>query len=365
MKRKRINIRSSSTGNLAEYLLPALMIGGLVLISITGLLQSNLFQNTQTQALLQANGISKDTQGKGLLNIKTMGQNPFDQPYQYKTADGKLITIPNFPTDLAAAVEVDGGHGTSEKLLAAMEAWIQAMVEAGEITPTEANLLKKLSNQGHSIANNIGILEKATLACQTKSCIFNKIWGTPTDNETKKALFHLARMSNVSTSIEDRNNSVPMSSQDRKTLYELAPWIEAVGNEMNYTGKDANNVRVSKMVQTFLQDFQNAQNALSKISPQSKGLLSYFSSSILNLGLRTAMSTSEIAWGDAHYQTEEINLNHFRNQTITNAQPQQILTVLASWTAVDEAKNKSALAHANANGICQMGQGESKPTACQ
>ena len=361
MKRKRINIRSSSTGNLAEYLLPALMIGGLVLISITGLLQSNLFQNTQTQALLQANGISKDTQGKGLLNIKTMGQNPFDQPYQYKTADGKLITIPNFPTDLAAAVEVDGGHGTSEKLLAAMEAWIQAMVEAGEIDQTQANALKSLANQGHSIGNNIKFYENIALQCGTsKECVQTKLYGS---REPEPPVLNLV-ITTPEKALEfpGANISRP-SAQEIEALFQLSPLQKNLLHSLDAYKNKPNNILIGKHALDFVQKYEVARNQLAASSPQSLALLNYFSSNVLNLGFSSASTIHEAGWEQGN-EGRNI-LNSHREKKFSNNSPQDFNAILAAWTQVNDKTSRSELTHANANGICQMGQGEARATECQ
>jgi hypothetical protein len=354
-------IKTHSKGNLAEYMLPALMIGGLVLISITGLMQSNLFQNTQTQALLQANGISKDAQGKALLNIKTMGQNPFYQPYQYKTADGKLITIPNFPTDLAAAVEVDGGHGTTEKLLAAMEAWIQAMVDSGEITPNEANTLRDLANQGHTIAANIKIYENVALSCgESKECVQNKLYGNKGVAQTNWNL--------VITYPQEKQEygSAQLfqpSPSEIHTIYELSPLQKNIISTLDLYRNNVDNIVIGNTAMDFIQKYEVAKENLTSASPQSLSLLKYFSSNILNLGFSSASSIHEAGWEQG---TEGRNiLNSHRQRKFSDTNPQDFNAILAAWTQVSDKTSRAELTHTNANGICQMGQGEARATECQ
>ncbi len=348
-------------GNLAEYMLPALMIGGLVVVSVTSLLQSNLFQNTQTQGILQANSISKDAQGKALLNIKTMGQNPFYQPYQYKTADGKTITIPNFPTDLAAAVEVDGGHGTTEKLLASMEDWIQAMVDAGEIDQTQANALKALANQGHSIGNNIKFYENVALQCgASKECVQTKLYGS---REPEPPVLNLV-ITTPEKALEfpGANISKP-TAQEIETLFQLSPLQKKLLHSLDEYKNNPNNILIGKHALDFVQKYEVARNQLTASSPQSLGLLNYFSSNVLNLGFNSASTIHEAGWEQG---TEGRNiLNRHREKKFSDNSPQDFNEVLASWTQVNDKTSRSELTHANANGICQMGQGESQPTACQ
>jgi hypothetical protein len=355
------NPKSIPKGNLAEYMLPAIMIGGLVLISVTSLMQSNLFQNSGTQAIMQANGISKDSQGKALLNIKTLGQNPFYQPYQYKTADGKVITIPNFPTDLAAAVEVDGGHGTSEKLLAAMEAWIQAMLDSGEIDQNQANALTALANQGHSIGNNIKFYEDVALQCgASKACVQTRLYGSR--GPEPPVLNLVITTPEKALEFPGANISRP-SVQEIETLFQLSPLQKNLLHSLNEYKSNPNNILIGNHALDFVQKYEVAKNQLTASSPQSLALLNYFSSNIMNLGFASASTIHEAGWEQG---TEGRNiLNRHREKKFSDNSPQDFNAVLASWTQVNDKTSRSELTHTNANGICQMGQGESQPTACQ
>jgi hypothetical protein len=360
LKRFRIQLNPKPKGNLAEYMLPALMIGGLVLISISGLIQSNLFQNAGTQALLQANGISKDSQGKALLNIKTMGQNPFYQPYQYKTAEGETITIPNFPTDLAAAVEVDGGHGTSEKLLAAMEAWIQAMVDAEEITPDDAKGLKALANQGHLIANNLKAHEDVIAHCgPSKECIQTKLYGS---KGAEQPIWNLTITHPPEVKEFPGANVTRPSTQEIATLYELSSLQKNLLYSLDEYQGNPNQILIGKTTLDFIQKYEAAKGTLSKASPQSNSLLKYFSSNIVNFGYSSANTIHEVSWPQGMAGNRV--LNSLREQKFSESSPQDFNAILSSWTKVNDKASRSELTHANSSGICKMGQGEAKPTAC-
>ena len=68
-------------------------------------------------------------------------------PIAVTLASGAKITLPSYPTNLAQSVETSGANGTSETILAAMEATIQQLIDAGEIDVVQASFLRNLGQQ--------------------------------------------------------------------------------------------------------------------------------------------------------------------------------------------------------------------------
>ncbi|MBX2860985.1 MAG: hypothetical protein KTR14_07110 [Vampirovibrio sp.] len=83
----------------------------------------------------------------------------------FELSDGTMISLKNYPVDIASLVESSGANGATEVLLANLESLSQQLQDAGEIDAFEANLLAKLANQGHEIANIQSFMEDALISC--------------------------------------------------------------------------------------------------------------------------------------------------------------------------------------------------------
>ncbi len=141
-------VKRASKGNMAEYVLPAVLIG---LVAVAGLswTLSGQFAAQGGRSLFQAETSSVGHNGKALLNSRSFGKNPYLQTVSLTLSNGKTIQIPDVPVSVADNIEVDGGHGTTEKLLAAWEKLRQALVDSGELTEAESQPFKDLANAGH------------------------------------------------------------------------------------------------------------------------------------------------------------------------------------------------------------------------
>ncbi len=77
------------------------------------------------------------------------------------TANGTVINLNNYPTDIKTLIEPTGGSGTSRLLMNQFQQLIQNLVAAGDINTNQAILLNDLANKGHRIANIANALETA------------------------------------------------------------------------------------------------------------------------------------------------------------------------------------------------------------
>jgi hypothetical protein len=95
------------------------------------------------------------------------------------------IEIPNVPTDLAAAVEVDGANGTTEKILAVLKKLAETLEAKGEAYADDAALIRNIANEGFYGARLQKSVEDGLAQSEGKS--FSKV--TMVDPETGKSTF--------------------------------------------------------------------------------------------------------------------------------------------------------------------------------
>ena len=89
----------------------------------------------------------------------------------FPLSNGQTITIDNYPVDLDTTLETVGSNGTTHILASLMRELTSQLVDAGEITETQAINLLELANQGHQIARvedamNAQMLEIASMPLQ-------------------------------------------------------------------------------------------------------------------------------------------------------------------------------------------------------
>lgn len=149
------------------------LIGGQLSTSFSGLLStrisappSPIASQPQTSAPLAQSPatvvatppvVSKPAAALAAANIKFPSvRGSYDLKLTLK--DGTEFSVPNYPSDLSSAIEVDGGNGTTRKLAATIMALADQLEESGELKPEQADLLRNLSNSGFGVAEMQGSL---------------------------------------------------------------------------------------------------------------------------------------------------------------------------------------------------------------
>lgn len=146
-----------SGNSLVEYVLPVAIIGVLLFSTLSffpGLMKNNLNRSVGDSALTLNNQNSE-------LSIRQWGKNPNLQSIQLTLQDGSVITLDNYPMDLAQALEVDGTNGTTDLLANQILQLAQLLKDKGEISEAEFNQFSGLANQGHRLASIQRLLEEA------------------------------------------------------------------------------------------------------------------------------------------------------------------------------------------------------------
>lgn len=69
-----------------------------------------------------------------------------------KLANGKTLSLPDYPNSIQSDVETNGANGTTELLASQLSLLSSQLLASGDITEEQSNQLHALANQGHAIA---------------------------------------------------------------------------------------------------------------------------------------------------------------------------------------------------------------------
>lgn len=157
--------RSGQT--LTEYAL----VGCLVLVvAIAGLagLGGNL--NESVRLILPAPSQNPAPSPAVAAVLPTSMPVPASSPIPVSLPTGQTILVDMAPINVQNSIQTNGANGTTTLLANQLMLIEQQLVQAGELTPEQANLFSKLANQGHRMANIERLVEQAaTLATDTES----------------------------------------------------------------------------------------------------------------------------------------------------------------------------------------------------
>lgn len=338
-----------SKGNLIEYLLPALVIG-------VGLIGAGLFlvnQMTPEAGVLkvyQAQS-SQTVGGKTLVTLKSFGQNPYIQTFSYQTASGEWVQIPDFPVDIPGLIEVDGGHGTTEKLIAALDRFVDAMIQAKEITPAEGNLIKQLSNKGHDLGQVQNIAETLAASCGSNTqCMMDVVLNN------QHPLFKVLSQNGISRPEGVRENPAEsqfaaLSPEETSTLNQLFPHL---GTEPLLLGNNQ---------KALLSQYHEIQNKV-PLSPSSSKVLAYLTKGIFSSSLASVQAFNLLG----RPQTAELTQNNPFLSELSSRSPgalNELAAKLARGNFAETGQSLSVSIHNQSAQICQVGKGQDTGVACR
>jgi hypothetical protein len=156
MYRRRIPANS-----LIEYILPIAVVGVGVMVAIT------LFQPVMMEGVLGKVSAKPGSLKNAGAEIRKLGENPALRTLNITLADGTRIYVPEYPADMALAIETQGVDGTTELLIANLRSIARQLRDAEKITQAEFANFEALANQGHQLARIQKILADASLANDT------------------------------------------------------------------------------------------------------------------------------------------------------------------------------------------------------
>lgn len=161
-----LHFRHPQGNTLVEYILPAGIVG-LVLVTAATVLGPNIKtasshvvhgQSVKNQSIVTVTGLGNGI-SPAVAKTLEMGAQFKTIGMTLKLADGSTVALPAFPQDLKQSVESVGGNGTTQFLLANLDALREQLLQEGKLTPEQDNLLKALSSQGHYIAGAEAAME--------------------------------------------------------------------------------------------------------------------------------------------------------------------------------------------------------------
>jgi hypothetical protein len=305
-----------SQGNMAEYVLPAVLIGMVAVAGLTWTL-SGQFAAQGGRSLFQAESSQVGVNGKTLLSSRSFGKNPYLQTVSLTLRNGKTIQIPDIPVSVADNIDVDGGHGTTEKLLAAMEKLRQALVESGELTEADSQPFKDLANAGHGFGESQAFIERLMVSCgQNKKCIADHIYqnGSYIDQLLLSGLVSAPNSLNLS---QDSLKVHALTEQEMQALDVLAPSYKTLIASDPYFNYDIKNMRVGSNFRQYLKSYQEVM-ALTNIK-----------------GTATAAVVQNLATGIIHLQSASFNSASKIANSLTFSELKKGVTEnKGSWAAV-------------------------------
>jgi hypothetical protein len=286
-------IFAMSKGNMAEYVLPAVLIGMVAVAGLSWALNGQ-FAAQGGRSLFQAETSSVGQNGKALLNSRSFGKNPYLQTYTLTLANGKTIQIPDMPVSVANNIDVDGGQGTTDKLLAALEKLRQALVDSGELTEAESQPFKDLANAGHGFGESQAFMENIMNQCGTsKQCVTDALF----QNNQPLPIWVQSRWLSQQNAL-GHTNTVPdvyaLSESQRAILKELQPGIlKGLKNDPSFNFDD-HNLRVGVNLLNFLTAYDNVKKLPVFADPGVGSLVSKLTQNIMTLQRSSFNSVTEV-----------------------------------------------------------------------
>jgi hypothetical protein len=338
-----------SRGNLIEYLLPALVIGvGLI---GTGLLMVNQMAPDEGVLKVYQAQSTQTVGGKTLVTVKGFGQNPYLQSFGYQTASGEWVQIPDFPMDIPGLIEVDGGHGTTEKLIAAMDRFVEALIQAKEITPAEGNLIKQLANKGHDLGHVQNVAETLAANCGSNTQCMMDVVLNP-----QHPLFKTLVLNGISFP------EGVMATRAEAFFSSLSPEEMYSANQL-FPHLGVNKLLFGNNQKAFLAQYHDIHSKV-PLSPASAKVLSYLTKGIFSASLASIQAVNLLG----RAQTSELTIEAPVLSELSTRSPTALNELAAKLTKVnfsETGQSLSASIHKQSAQICQVGDGQDTGVACR
>jgi hypothetical protein len=181
---------SVAKGNLAEYLLPAMMLGLVAVGGLAWVLTPSAQESNRLASLFQGDSLQPGQPGGKSIQIRSLGQDPTFQSYQLVTDKGNTILLTNFPVSAIQSVEAIGTQGTTEKYAALIRQMADQLLKSGEITIDEANEIKVLADKGFDIGQKLGKWENLLKQCNHDAQCVKDFYFTQTPESVEMQALH-------------------------------------------------------------------------------------------------------------------------------------------------------------------------------
>ena len=351
-----------SKGNTAEYILPAVLVG---LVAVSGL--AWIFQGENGAQAIKKVSQSKSViqnSGQTALVSRSFGENPIKQSLSLRLASGEVIELKNVPINPVLSVEVDGGHGTLEQILASLDQLILAL--EGKVEPDTLNALKALATEGYGLADQQGVVEQFVAQCGTsKTCVQDAL--RMMENKSAASFIGFSsRYSQISNQQLPASHYEPhfrlMSEADWQAMSTIFPNYEKQVLSVPNYNFDKNNVVVGQGLSKFLHRYLDAQNHPTG-SPAVDHLVRQLSSQIVHVSLATSSNLSTVSTARSLKDLQNnVNTELGSNPDKTPDQFNQLIAESMQRSLPEGAKEMTTT---NSDVICQTGQGRHENGRCQ
>lgn len=340
--------------NLVEVLLPATLIGVVLMSGIFSLLPSFTQHNLNT-----VNG----TYLKSTQQIVTtpLGTNPLHVDYQLTLEDGSTLTIKGLPASISKSIETIGVSGTTEELLASFVKLIDQLLFENKINPNEANSLKILANKGFTLSANQRVIEDAALRCgKDKDCLKSALVNNP---EILSA--HAQSMLVKSTSSSKYlQHMVPLQSEaNLATLKKLDPKVYDMFLGDEYVSEDPiNRAFIGKDLAAFIAQYQETEKS-ETLSGSVKSLTEFLATNIFSMTHMNAYQAGRAA----NYINKSDAAKGITDPTagsLKDVMPDDQNLLLSRQVKNMKLKPPSELIATDSKSICSLGEGQTKSLNC-
>jgi hypothetical protein len=214
-----------SLGNMAEYILPAALIGLVAVGGLSWALSGQFAQNGAMQ-VFQGKAMVSTGQGQFALQTQQMGANPSLGQFSFTTEKGNKITLSNLPSNIFQSIEVNGGQGTMDQLSAGIRALAEQLLLAREIDENQANAIKLLADRGFDIGRDLGAFDNAMVNCQYQAACVQELFSGEVNNQPNSLDRIHGRLSVNSTQTLDAQSQEffsqkPLSPEGQNGIYAL------------------------------------------------------------------------------------------------------------------------------------------------
>lgn len=154
-------MRHSAGNTLAEYGLIGLLLLGICIVAITSL-GNNLGGNLGNleKSLARKPG-GNTTQVAGVTNHVPRKKPVIPNAAMGGNALSATLANKMSVREMQATIQVSGANGATKELASVMAAYAKQLLVEGTLTEEQANLLSRLANEGHKLANAEKLLEDA------------------------------------------------------------------------------------------------------------------------------------------------------------------------------------------------------------
>jgi hypothetical protein len=268
-----MNVMLKQKGNMAEYLLPALMLGLVAVSGAVWLLNDGESSRIIAKAY-QGNLMGQTQAGGQGIQIRSLGIDPTFKSYELITEKGNRILLTNFPMSAIQSIETIGPQGTTEKYAALIRQLADQLLKAGEISESEAEAIRRTSRKGLDLGSLLGDWETAVRECRGEASCLGKKY----DNETQLRLIHGNLSSGDLKQKAEKGNDVLELTVQQKIDPNTIKAYHTLFNKKYVEFGDGEQVTMGLALKQFIDTFGEVN--IQRLSPNAAELLKYLSGNI-------------------------------------------------------------------------------------